>query len=190
MADPGTERNKVLGATLVKKLRARAFDAYYCATKEEALQQALALIPKDDVISWGGSSSIAEIGLLDYVRKHFKCIDRDTAKTPEERTDIMRKALDGVSLVNPHGPHPSADITVLGVDKGTAIEHVAEKLGVAIEDTYAFGDGVNDVCMLEAAGHGVAMGNAVPETKAAAEYITTSIDQDGVYNGLKHYGLI
>ena len=107
-----------------------------------------------------------------------------------DRLDVMRKALAGVALVNPHGPHPSADITVLGADKGTAIVHVAEKLGVAIEDTYAFGDGVNDVCMLEAAGHGVAMGNAVPETKAAAEYITDNIDQDGVYNGMKHYGLI
>ena len=93
MADPRTERNALLGATLVKKLQARAFDAYYCTTKEEALQQALALIPKDDVISWGGSSSIAEIGLLDYVRKNCKCIDRDTAKTPEERMEIMRKAL-------------------------------------------------------------------------------------------------
>ena len=93
MADPRTERNAVLGATLVKKLQARAFDAYYCATKEEALQQALALIPKGDVISWGGSVSIAEIGLLDYVRKNFKCIDRDTAKTPEERMEIMRKGL-------------------------------------------------------------------------------------------------
>ena len=81
MADPRTERNAVLGATLVKKLQARAFDAYYCATKEEALQQALALIPKDDVISWGGSVSIAEIGLLDYVRK------------TEERMEIMRKGL-------------------------------------------------------------------------------------------------
>ena len=38
MADPRTERNAILGATLVKKLQARAFDAYYCATKEEALQ--------------------------------------------------------------------------------------------------------------------------------------------------------
>ena len=93
MADPRTERNALLGATLVKKLQARAFDAYYCATKEEALQQALALIPETDVISWGGSATIAEIGLLDYVRKNFKCIDRDTAKTPEERMEIMRKAL-------------------------------------------------------------------------------------------------
>ena len=93
MADPRTERNALLGATLVKKLQARAFDAYYCATKEEALTKALELIPKDDVISWGGSASIAEIGLLDYVRKNFRCIDRDMAKTPEERMEIMRQGL-------------------------------------------------------------------------------------------------
>ena len=93
MADPKTERDAILGATLVKKLQARAFDAYYCATKEDALAKALELIPKDDVISWGGSATIAEIGLLDYVRKNCKCIDRDTAKTPEERVDIMRKGL-------------------------------------------------------------------------------------------------
>lgn len=93
MADPRTERNAILGATLVKKLKARAFDAYYCATKEEALAKALELIPKEDVISWGGSVTIAEIGLLDYVRKNFRCIDRDTAKTPEERMEIMRQGL-------------------------------------------------------------------------------------------------
>lgn len=107
-----------------------------------------------------------------------------------DRVNVMREALSGFALVNPHGPHPSADITVLGVDKGTALVHVAERLGVAIEDTYAFGDGVNDVCMLEAAGHGVAMGNAIDELKRIAEYVTTDIREDGVYNGLRHYGLI
>ncbi len=116
MADPRTERNAVLGATLVKKLQARAFDAYYCATKEEALQQALALIPKGDVISWGGSVSIAEIGLLDYVRKNFKCIDRDTAKTPEERMEIMRKGL----LCD-----PKQVIVIAGLNKVTGNLHSA-----------------------------------------------------------------
>ena len=90
MADPRTERNAVLGATLVKKLQARAFDAYYCATKEEALQQALALIPKDDVISWGGSVSIAEIGLLDYVRKNSACWIM-YGKTSNASTGIRRR---------------------------------------------------------------------------------------------------
>ena len=124
------------------------------------------------------------------LRDNMTAYSLDIYMVSADRVNEMRKALEGVALVNPHGPHPSADITVLGVDKGTALVHVAEKLGVTIDDTYAFGDGVNDVCMLEAAGHGVAMGNAVPETKAAAEYVTDDIDKDGVYNGLKHYGLI
>lgn len=44
-------RNEALGATLVKKLKLRGFDAYYCADKQAALKQALALIPQEDVVS-------------------------------------------------------------------------------------------------------------------------------------------
>ncbi|MBR3326735.1 MAG: HAD family hydrolase [Atopobiaceae bacterium] len=101
----------------------------------------------------------------------------------------IAKALASTCLLNPHGPHPSADMTVLGVDKGDAVRNVAAALGVSIADTYAFGDGINDLCMLEAAGHGVAMGNGMDEVKAAAEFVTTNIDDDGVANGLAHYGL-
>ena len=87
------ERNAMMAATLVTRLKGRGFDAYYCATKEEALQQAIALIPKDHVVSWGGSVTIGQIGLQQYCREHYRCLDRDTAKTPEERAEIMRKAL-------------------------------------------------------------------------------------------------
>lgn len=106
-----------------------------------------------------------------------------------DQRDRIDEALRDACLLNPHGPHPSADMTVLGVDKGDAVRNVAQALGVAIEDTYAFGDGINDLCMLEAAGHGVAMGNAMDEVKAAAEFVTTDILDDGVANGLAHYGL-
>lgn len=99
------------------------------------------------------------------------------------------EALGEAYLVNPHGPHPSADVTVRGADKGDAVLGVAAALGVDIEDTYAFGDGINDLPMLRAAGHGVAMGNAVDEVKAAAEYVTSDIDQDGVARALAHYAL-
>ena len=102
----------------------------------------------------------------------------------------IAEALADTCLVNPHGPHPSADVTVLGVDKGNAVRNVAAALGVAIEDTYAFGDGINDICMLEAAGHGIAMGNAMDEVKQVAEHVTTDINRDGVANGLAHYGLV
>lgn len=110
-------------------------------------------------------------------------------RSVEQRKE-MEEALKGICLLNPHGPHPTADVTVLGIDKGTALIHVAEKLGVPIENTYAFGDGINDICMLEAAGHGIAMGNGMQEVKDAAEFVTTDINDDGVMNGLRHYGLI
>lgn len=99
------------------------------------------------------------------------------------------EALGDACLVNPHGPHPSADVTVIGADKGDAVRGVAAALGVAIEDTYAFGDGINDLSMIVAAGHGIAMGNAVDELKEAAEYVTADIDEDGVALGLAHFGL-
>lgn len=82
------------GQLLVKNLKARFFDACYCATKEEALQQALALIPEGSSVGWGGCMSAEQIGLVEAVRNgHFNTIDRDTAKTPEERVDLMRRAL-------------------------------------------------------------------------------------------------
>ena len=86
-------RNKYLGDTLVKKLTARGFGAYYCATKEEAVAKALELIPATDVVSWGGSVSLKEVGLLEAVKKRNPVIDRDTAANPAEKTDLMRKAL-------------------------------------------------------------------------------------------------
>ena len=86
-------RSAALGAAVVKKLELRGFEAYYCADKEEALAKALELIPASDVVSWGGSATIAEIGLLDAVKKRNKVIDRDTGATREEKLELMRQAL-------------------------------------------------------------------------------------------------
>ena len=86
-------RNAAMGAAVVKNMQRRGFEAYYCADKEEALAKALELIPETDVVSWGGSATIAEVGLLDAVKKRNPVIDRDTAQNPQEKTELMRKAL-------------------------------------------------------------------------------------------------
>ena len=65
-----------------------------------------------------------------------------------------------------------------------------EYLGINKEDTYAIGDSINDLEMLQCVGHGIAMGNATQVAKDVAEYVTTDIHEDGIYNALKHYGLI
>lgn len=108
----------------------------------------------------------------------------------EEERRTIEDSLCDVCILNPHGPHPTADVTTIGNDKGDALQHIAETLGIPKQDTYAFGDGRNDLAMFRTAGHGIAMGNAVAELKEAAEFITGPILEDGVRNGLFHYHLI
>lgn len=82
------------GALMVKNLKSRHFDAYYCVNKEEALAKALEWIPEGVAVGWGGAQSAEEIGLLEAIRKGpYQAIDRDTAKSPAERVALMKKAL-------------------------------------------------------------------------------------------------
>ncbi len=77
---------------LIAALKKRGFDAYYAPTKDEAAQKALSLIPAKSSVAWGGSVSVEQSGLLAKVKAgDFALIDRDTAKTPEERYEVMRK---------------------------------------------------------------------------------------------------
>ena len=82
------------GAQLVKNLKKRHFDAVYCKTKEEALQQALAWIPEGSVVGWGGATSAMQIGLMDAVNAgNYIAIDRDQCKTAEEREQAARNCM-------------------------------------------------------------------------------------------------
>ena len=65
-----------------------------------------------------------------------------------------------------------------------------EHFNLKPENAVAFGDGLNDLEMLKAVGFGVAMGNAHPQLKAVADYVTDDIDDDGLYKGLQALGLI
>ena len=73
--------------------------------------------------------------------------------------------------------------------KGMALKRFAESLGLSLENCMSFGDGLNDLTMIEMAGIGVAMSNACPEVLAAANYTTLSNDEDGVAAAMRHYGV-
>ena len=73
--------------------------------------------------------------------------------------------------------------------KGNALKRFAEHLGFGLENCMAFGDGMNDFTMVEAAGLGIAMANAEPEVKRIAKWIAPSNDEDGVAAGLEKWGL-
>ena len=81
------------------------------------------------------------------------------------------------------------EFNALTAHKGMALERFAESLGLTLANCMSFGDGLNDLTMIEAAGIGVAMSNACPEVRAAAKYITLSNDEDGVAAAMRHFGL-
>ena len=83
-----------------------------------------------------------------------------------------------------------ADVVPRGSSKAVGIDKIIEYYGISLHETMAFGDGGNDMAMLRHAGIGVAMGNAGDEVKEAADYVTDSVDDDGVMNALRHFDVI
>ena len=88
------QSNANAAATIIKALQKRQMEGYFCETSKEAVEKALSLMPEGSVISWGGSMSINECGLMDAIKaKNYTLIDRMSAKTPEERREIYSKAV-------------------------------------------------------------------------------------------------
>lgn len=82
------------GEILVKNLKNRHFDAYYCDDKQAALEKALELISKEQTVSWGGCESAAEIGLIAALQNGgYQTIDRSKAADAKERDRIMKQGL-------------------------------------------------------------------------------------------------
>lgn len=84
----------------------------------------------------------------------------------------------------------SGELSVKGVNKASSIDFLIHHLGIPKENTYAYGDGLNDIDMLEFCQYGIAVGNAKDGLKAIADEITDDIAEDGIYNSMKKHGLI
>lgn len=82
------------------------------------------------------------------------------------------------------------EISPLGETKGAAVEFLSAHYGVPIEKCCAIGDNLNDLPMIGAAGVGVAVGNAVDELKAAANYVTATCDEGAVARVIEKFGYV
>lgn len=82
------------------------------------------------------------------------------------------------------------EISLPGVNKGAAIRWLLDYLKIPSQDSYAFGDSMNDLEMFQTVHTAIAMGNSRHGVEAHAQYQTTDMDQDGIYNGMAHFGLI
>ena len=131
---------------------------------------------------------------VENLRSHVQQLGRDVQKISiVSRDDALRARLmedlrqrfDGV-IVTSSVPE-NIEINRADANKGQALLDLAARLGYSRENTMAFGDGLNDMTMIRAAGVGVAMENATPALKAAADWITCSNDQDGVARGIEKF---
>ena len=94
MNTPMQMRSDKAGQKVSEALRRRQMEAYYCPTVIEATEKILELIPQEDSVSWGGSMTVDELNLKDLLRRRGQTlIDRDTAKTQDERQALLRQAL-------------------------------------------------------------------------------------------------
>lgn len=106
----------------------------------------------------------------------------------EDGEEVMYQDYDDLHFIRWH--RLSTDILPLGGSKAEGIKKIMERLGYDREDVYAFGDGLNDLEMIEFAGTGVAMGNAVESLKEKADFVTKSVEEDGIQYAVEQLNLL
>lgn len=106
--------------------------------------------------------------------------------SPSARNEI-RSVLAGFPELSAAYTRLYVEVFAAGASKGNALQALADHLGIRKEETACIGDGENDLSMFRAAGLKIAMGNAVPELKKAADIITGTNDRDGAAEAVRRY---
>lgn len=104
--------------------------------------------------------------------------------------DNFSDAFNVIHCTVPSFGDDSGELSVVGVNKASAIEALINHLNIPQENTFAFGDGMNDADMLEYCHIGIAVGNAKEGLKAIADEVCDDIAEDGIYKTMKKYQLI
>jgi len=123
--------------------------------------------------------------ICDY---HGEKIYQAMAFVPKHQKELLDAVLDECAITSWH--ESGIDLIPLGGGKSKGIQQFLDANHMKVEETMAFGDGDNDVDMLEFVGIGVAMGNGTKKAKAAADYVTDTVDNNGVEKALRHFGVI
>lgn len=104
-----------------------------------------------------------------------------------DRETVRKFLVSNPSITTVCGGYNNLEFTRADANKGVGLRKLAEILGVNPDATMAIGDTENDLAIIEAAGIGVAMGNATDAVKARADYVTTTNTKDGVAAAIEHF---
>lgn len=108
----------------------------------------------------------------------------------KDEIPVMVETLGPYFDIQRHQSGFSFDLTLKGESKAKGIQQLVKVLKKDMKDTIAFGDGRNDIEMLESVGLGIAMGNGAIEAKSVADYITDDADKNGIENALEHFSFL
>ena len=151
----------------------------YTPKKEQQIMSMLELfhIPKDAFIPMKSVEGFA----ANKVMVTFE------TKAQYER---MRELFGSEFLFTPHRSGLGVDIAKANISKANGIHAVLERTGIALTNTYAFGDHDNDITMLQTVAHPIAIAPCSQGVDMVVEYISCGVKDDGIYHGLKHFGLL
>ncbi len=102
--------------------------------------------------------------------------------------DRFKREIRGTFTYIDRGEH-FFEVEPVGHSKASGISYLLEYFGLNREDVYVFGDGNNDLEMMNFAGHSIAMGNGNENCKAAAEYVTAAVEEGGIQEAIRYFGL-
>lgn len=91
---PKEQRNELLAGRMIKHLKRRHMEAYYCPTAEEAVKKVSELIEDGSSVTWGGTMTVRDLGIPDALRRRgtLEVLDRDLVETPEEKLAMYLRA--------------------------------------------------------------------------------------------------
>ena len=91
---PQEQRNERVAQTIIRNLKRRHIEGFYCATAQEAVKKVSELIEDGSSVTWGGTMTVRDLGIPDYLRNRgtLQVLDRDLVKTAQEKQDMYLKA--------------------------------------------------------------------------------------------------
>lgn len=170
---------------LARRIAAAGFEAFF-----EANEATFALEPagveQSSLIGTAVVHSAEEMRIDGHLRVGKVCLNEPgLARVANDDGFIERN----FELCNTGGQN--RELSPKGIDKGVGVARALDYLGRSgNERTFGFGDSGNDLGMLAAVETAVAMGNAMPEVKAVADYVTDDVANDGTVTAMQHFGLI
>lgn len=170
---------------LARRIAAAGFEAFF-----EANEATFALEPagveQSSLIGTAVVHSAEEMRIDGHLRVGKVCLNEPgLARVANDDGFIERN----FELCNTGGQN--RELSPKGIDKGVGVARSLDYLGRSgNERTFGFGDSGNDLGMLAAVETAVAMGNAMPEVKAVADYVTDDVANDGTVTAMQHFGLI